>query len=143
MKLPLTLKFFTLAAALLPSLAFAGLSTLTVKISNATPSEGHLEVTLFNSEQTYLTEVYLQNSGIPDENGEYAATFTGLEEGEYAVVVVHDENDNQVYDNGILGFGSEALGYSNNVRPWFSRPGFDEVKFGVEGEQTEISIELH
>jgi uncharacterized protein (DUF2141 family) len=84
----------------------------------------------------------LQESGEPDESGQFTAKFAGLEEGEYAVVV-HDENGNDTYDSGILGFGSEGLGYSKNVRPWFFRPDFEEVKFMIEGETTEITIELN
>jgi len=130
-------------AVMLPSFAHAALPSLEVNVSNALPSEGHIEITLFNSEESFLTKAYLQKSGVPDENGEFTVTFAGLEEGEYAVVVVHDENDNKTYDSGFLGLGSEGLGYSNNVRQWFSRPEYDEVKFSVTGELTEISIELH
>ena len=137
--------FFALAGMILlvPQIAFSALPSLSVQVTNGIPSQGTIEVTLFNSEETFLQKVYLQDSGAPDENGSFTASFAGLEEGEYAVVVVHDENDNKTYDSGILGFGSEGLGYSNNVRQWFSRPDFSAVKFMVEVETTEISIELN
>lgn len=136
-------RLLTLCTLALPTFAIAALPSLTVHVTNAIPSQGQIEVTLFNSAETFMVEVDLQESGQPDENGEFTATFVSLEEGEYAVVVVHDENDNKTYDSGILGFGSEGLGYSNNVNPWFSRPDFDDVKIRVEGESTEITVELN
>lgn len=138
-----TTRIMIACALAFPTFAFAALPSLTVHVTNAVPSQGEIEVTLFDSAENFLTKVYLQESGVPDENGRFTANFAGLEEGEYAVVVVHDENGNETYDAGILGFGSEGLGYSNNVRQWFSRPDFEEVKFMIEGETTEITIELH
>ena len=109
---------------------------------NALPATGTVEVSLFNSEESFMQEVYIQKSGQVSESGEFTAEFAGLEEGEYAVVAVHDENGNQAYDSGFLGFGKEGLGYSNNVRPWFGRPDFEETKFSVKTERTEIEITL-
>jgi len=127
----------------LPAFAYAALPSLIVNVTGAVPSVGEIEVTVFDSAEDFMKNVYLQESGVPDENGRFTAKFAGLEEGEYAVVVVHDENGNETYDAGILGFGSEGMGYSNNVRQWFSRPDFEEVKFMIEGDTTEITIELH
>jgi uncharacterized protein (DUF2141 family) len=142
MKTSLISRSFALCALALPLNTLAGPS-LTVHVTDAAPSVGEIEVTLFNSAENFLNHIYLQQSGTPDENGEFTAEFAGIEAGEYAVVVVHDENGNKVYDAGILGFGSEGLGYSNNVRQWLSRPEFDEVKFLIEGDSTEITIALH
>jgi len=136
-------RIMSACALALPTLTFAALPTLIVNVTDAVPSVGEIEVTVFDSAENFMTNVYLQESGAPDETGQFTANFAGLEEGEYAVVVVHDENGNEAYDAGILGFGSEGLGYSNNVRQWFSRPDFQEVKFKVEGDTTEIMIELH
>jgi uncharacterized protein (DUF2141 family) len=57
------------------------------------------------------------------------------------VVVVHDENANGKLDTGWLGFGGESYAYSNDARPLFGRPSFDEAKFGV-GTATRITISL-
>ena len=129
-------------AILLPSLCWSALPDLAVHVINAKTASGTIEVSLFNSSESFLKQVHLQQAGTADENGELTVVFAALDEGEYAVVVVHDENGNEKYDSGILGFGSEGLGYSNNVRPWFSRPEFEEVKFSVESESREIEISL-
>jgi len=129
-------------ALLVPSLAAAELPDLTVRVTNALPATGTLEITLFNSDESFLKEAHLQQSGVASESGIYTAVFASIEEGEYAVVVVHDENGNQKYDSGFLGLGGENLGYSNNARPWLGRPDFEDVKFLVESESKEIEIHL-
>ncbi len=123
--------------------AVAELASLKVTVTGATTTTGTVEVTLFDSSESFLKKAFLQQSGKADVDGIIIAEFFGLPEGDYAVVVVHDENDNGTYDSGILGFGSEGLGYSNNVRPWLGRPDFDEVKFSIGTEPAEIEISLH
>lgn len=129
-------------ALILPALSWSALPDLTVHVINAKTETGLVEVSLFNSEETFLREVFLQQSGTVSESGDLTVTFAALEEGEYAVVVVHDENGNEKYDSGFMGFGGEGLGYSNNAQPWFFRPDFDDVKFSVTAESAEIEISL-
>ena len=121
----------------------AELSSLKVTVTNAVTTTGTVEVTLFNSSESFLKEAFLQQGGKVGEDGTFVAEFAGLEEGEYAVVAVHDENDNGAYDSGFLGFGGESLGYSNNARSWLSRPDFDDAKLSIGAEGTEIEISLH
>ena len=61
--------------------------------------------------------------------------------GRYAVVAVHDENENGKLDNGLLGFGGEGYGFSNGVRPLLGWPAFDAAAVTVESDMT-IEIEL-
>lgn len=74
-------------------------------------------------------------------NGAYEATFFAIPAGEYAVVVVHDENGNGRLDNGLLGLGGEPWGFSNSARPLLGRPDFADAAFEVR-EDTAIEIEL-
>lgn len=128
-------------AVLAPAICLAELPRLTVFISGADPAEGTVEVSVFNNAELFLKTPYMQQSGPVNENGEYATVFASLPEGEYAVVVVHDANENQKLDNGLFGFGGESYGYSNNVRPIFGRPDFSDASFNVT-ESTKIEIQL-
>ena len=67
--------------------------------------------------------------------------FTAVPVGEYAVVAVHDENDNGKLDTGLLGFGGEGYGFSNGVRPMLGWPDFEAAAFSVTGD-TRVEIEL-
>ena len=134
---------YTLLLSLLsPALALAESSGVRVLVSNLSPVTGTLEITLFDSAESFLKEPYLQQSGKADEDGSFEVEFVELPAGEYAVVVVHDENDNGKLDNGFLGFGGENYGYSNNIRPWFGRPDFKDVKFTVDQPETVVEIDF-
>jgi uncharacterized protein (DUF2141 family) len=131
-----------LVAALLPIAASAELPSIKLTVSGADPATGTIEATLFNSTEDFLMEAFLQESGEVAEDGSFSAEFVGLAAGEYAIVVVHDANDNGVYDAGMFGFGGESVAYSNDASSWLGRPGFDDAKFTVdEGGQT-IHISL-
>ncbi|RPH93529.1 MAG: DUF2141 domain-containing protein [Lysobacterales bacterium] len=136
------------AAALLALLPVIGQAAtgdesfdLTVRVVDADPVTGTLEISLFSSAEAFLKQPYLQTSGTVNEDGSHQALFAKLPPGEYAVVVVHDENGNGKLDTGFLGFGGESYAYSNDARPLFGRPSFDEVKFAV-GSATRITISL-
>jgi uncharacterized protein (DUF2141 family) len=112
-----------------------------VRVVDADPAAGTLEISLFNSAETFLKEPYLQTSGAVNEDGTHVARFGKVPPGEYAVVVVHDENGNGKLDTGFLGFGGESYAYSNDAHPLFGRPSFDEVKFAVDAD-TRVEITL-
>lgn len=125
-----------------PAASRAELPTVTVRVTNVASTSGTVEVSIFDSEETFLRRPYLQRSGKVTENGRFETVFAALPAGDYAVVVVHDANDNHQFDQGILGFGSEDYGYSNNVRTWFFRPDFDDVKFTLDNTPVLVEIDL-
>lgn len=128
--------------ALLPALGLAQVANITVRVVDAEPPTGTLEISLFNSADSFLKQPFLQTSGPVNADGQYLALFAKVPTGEYAVVVVHDENDNGKLDTGFLGFGGESYAYSNDARPLFGRPKFDKAKFAVTADtQLEISLE--
>lgn len=112
---------------------------LSVRVEGLTPSVGSVEISLFNSADTFMTKPFMQDSAVPDEEGVVEITFLNVFEGEYGLVVVHDENDNGLYDSGFLGFGAEPVAYSNNASPWLGRPSFDAVRFEVQ-EDLQVTI---
>lgn len=132
-----------LITGLLPATASAELPSIKLTVSGADPATGTIEASLFNSAADFLMEAFLQESGEVAEDGSFSAEFVGLEAGEYAIVVVHDANDNGVYDAGMFGFGGESVGYSNNASSWLGRPGFEDAKFtvGEAGQSIHISLD--
>lgn len=128
--------------ALAPQLAVAELPSIKLSVTGVDPATGRIEATLFDSADSFLLEAHLQESGDVTEDGTFEAEFVGLAEGEYAIVVVHDANDNGVFDSGFLGFGGESVGYSNDASSWLGRPGFDNAKFTVNSANQEVHISL-
>jgi uncharacterized protein (DUF2141 family) len=136
----LKLAFFI--SLLSPALVLAELPSVRVVVSGLSPAAGTVEVSLFDSAETFMIEPSLQQSGTAGEDGSFETEFVSLADGEYAVIVVHDANDNGELDSGFLGFGGESYGYSNNVRPWFGRPDFEDVKIMVDQPGTLVEIDL-
>lgn len=64
-----------------------------------------------------------------------------LAEGEYAVAVYQDLNENKVLDKGWFSIPKEPYGLSNNFRPRFSAPTYDDCKFKAVGK-TAITVLL-
>ncbi len=124
-----------------PPVEIKRMPRLKVTISGLASSSGTVEVSLFDSKETFMVKPFFQESGVPDEDGQLEIRFLNVFEGEYGLVVVHDENGNGLYDSGFLGFGAEPVAYSNNVRPWLGRPSFDAVKFDVQ-ENLDIAISM-
>ena len=125
-----------------PAAALAESPGVRVLVTNLSPAAGTVEISLFNSAESFMKAPYLQESVKVAESGDLESGFAGIPEGEYAVVVVHDANDNGKLDNGFLGFGAESYGFSNNARPWFGWPDFEEVKFTVREPGTLVEIDL-
>jgi uncharacterized protein (DUF2141 family) len=62
--------------------------------------------------------------------------FENIQPGTYAVAVAHDLNGNKTTDTNFVGMPTEDWGVSNNVRPSFRAPTFDEGKIQVKESQT-------
>ena len=130
------------AMTLCPLLAAAEVTTLEVKVSGAEPATGIIEISVFGSAEEFLKDSKYQRQCKPSEDGSCSVSFLMSMPGDYAVVVVHDANDNQKLDNGFLGFGAESFAYSNEAsNPLFGRASFEDAKIAVSGE-TKIEIVL-
>jgi uncharacterized protein (DUF2141 family) len=142
-QLMMHLRFALLATLiLLPVLAHAQLAKLTVVVSGIEPSTGTVEVSVFNTAESFMQKPLLQQSRKVDGLAETTFKFAGVLEGQYAVVVVHDENGNGVLDAGFLGFGGESFAYSNDAKSWLGRPSFEDASFTVSKDDVEILIGL-
>jgi acyl-CoA reductase-like NAD-dependent aldehyde dehydrogenase/uncharacterized protein (DUF2141 family) len=65
-----------------------------------------------------------------------------LAPGRYAVSVYQDTNGNHKLDSGIFGIPNEPVGASNNPRPGFGPPRFDQCSFQMQDKPISISISL-
>lgn len=57
-----------------------------------------------------------------------------LPAGRYAYSVLHDLNQNQYTDKNLVGYPKEPYGFSNNIRPWYKAPSFDECAFELRAD---------
>jgi uncharacterized protein (DUF2141 family) len=78
----------------------------------------------------------------PAEAGPMTLCVAAPENGRYAVVVYHDENDNHYFDRIWVGLPTEGFGVSNNPTLFFAPPSFEESAFEVNGELTHVEVDV-
>ncbi|WP_299365749.1 DUF2141 domain-containing protein [Winogradskyella sp.] len=130
----------TLALALTTLLGFSqddGI-TITVTIDNVTSDKGKVLMSLHTS------ETFMKGNGIMDaeteiKDGKVSIKFENVLPGEYAVLAMHDVNDNKRMDFEENGMPSESFGTSNNVMA-MGPPQYDDAKFKVEDEDLDLNI---
>ncbi len=76
------------------------------------------------------------------KTGSQSIVFTQLPPGRYALVVVHDENDNGLLDANILGVPTEGYCFSRDAQGIFSAPSFDAaaISLGEADVRATISV---
>ena len=58
------------------------------------------------------------------------------------MVCYHDENNNGKFDENMLGMPKEGYCFSNNVKPRFSAPNFNQCAFDYQGGDQSIAITM-
>ncbi|EAS18766.1 hypothetical protein BBFL7_00586 [Flavobacteria bacterium BBFL7] len=130
----------TIITLLLSALSFAqdDTITLTVTVPNATSDKGEMVFSL-NTEETFMKTAPVASAAVVIKDGVATATFENLEQGEYAVIVLHDLNGNQRMD---FKDGMPAENYNvSGGQMSFGPPVFGDAKFTLN-EDTELKIRL-
>ena len=83
----------------------------------------------------------VQNAEHKIEDGKVVITFENVVPGEYAIMVLHDKNENNRMDFQDGGMPAEDYGTSNNVMT-FGPPQYNNSKFSVTDEPLELIIKL-
>lgn len=65
-----------------------------------------------------------------------------LPPGEWAIALTQDLNENDLVDRNMVGIPTEPFALSNNVKPRFRIPTFEDCKFTVKGATTTVAISM-
>jgi len=127
---------FSLAVAI--TTLFSCLSAqnnLTVRVSDLNDSEGTLMIALYDSQQTFLSPMIKRAKSPVITGNSVTVEFKDLPQGEYAITLYQDSNNNRVLDLGKNKIPIEKYGFSNNVDPAVIKnvPTFEQCKFEVNG----------
>lgn len=137
-------------------LAFTGLLAAGVAHAEPSPNTATISVNvgpLRNSKGSLACRLHSSAEGFPRSGTGVVSrrvkiagattrcVFENVSPGTYAVVVLHDENDNRQCDKNRLGMPLEGYGVSNNHTYPMSAPKWGESKFEVEGGK-ERSLEI-
>ncbi len=112
--------------------------TITVTVDNVTSDNGKVLMSLHTSE-TFMKGKGIKNAETTIEDGKVTVTFENVLPGEYAILALHDENDNKRMDFEDNGMPKESFGMSNNVIA-MGPPQYEDAKFKVTSEDLDLNI---
>ncbi|HEV2247683.1 MAG TPA: DUF2141 domain-containing protein, partial [Terriglobia bacterium] len=127
-----------LLACSVPSRASGQGYTLTITAEGVSSSKGVVGVLIFNSPQGWPTDNAraFRAVAVPAHPGSVEIQISDLPPGDYAVVVLHDLNENRKLDRTWYGKPKEQWGMSENPPVHFSAPGFDKARFTLDRDET-------
>jgi uncharacterized protein (DUF2141 family) len=105
-------------------------ATLTIHVGNILPAGGTLRLGV------YTAALYpdddskpVASADVPAVSPETVVTLHNIPPGVYAIQAFQDLNSNNKMDTTWLGLPLEPFGFSQDAKPFLSKPGFDAVKF--------------
>lgn len=137
------LKKITLLLFLILFFEFDSKSQLIVEVTNIEVLEGRIELGLYDDPEVFLstTEQYRWLLK-PVESYTVIIAIDSLPEGWYAISLMHDLNSNGEMEKNFIGIPLEPYGFSNDIKPRFSKPDFEDAQFFYNGKSLNIKIDL-
>lgn len=119
------------------------LSKVQVVLDKSRSMKGSICFTVFNQEDGFPDEAdkALDEGCIGIERLPVVLDFE-LPQGYYALAVLHDENNDGEMNKGPFGMPKEGFGFSNNPELKWGAPSFEECKFLVKADLTDIKVDL-
>ncbi|HOZ30196.1 MAG TPA: DUF2141 domain-containing protein [Bacteroidales bacterium] len=106
-----------------------------ITITNIRNSQGTIKWAVFKNETQFKTyTTYVDAGYIQAKEGSLIIKTKEIPDGNYAVSVYHDENNNSKIDFNFLGLPMEGFGFSNNPTIYFGLPAYTECVFEKKGK---------
>ena len=117
---------------------------LIISITNVKTTNGNVRVGIYkkgndfpNEKDTYQNKVYKVT-----KTGSILIKIEDLPYGEYAIGIYQDENKNATLDKNFVGAPKEPFAFSNNVKPLFTAPDFEECRFQYTEDNVRMNLKL-
>ena len=123
-------KLVALLSFVLFSVVAFGQTTLTVTVKNIREPKGSIRVGLYTNETDFLKKIYL-GKVVKATGTEVTVVFDNLPAGDYAISIVHDENENEKLDSNTFGIPKEGYCFGNNVLGKFGPPEYEKAKVTI------------
>ena len=121
------------------------LGTVNVELSGLAQASGNVYIAVYDSDDDWLGEdVVMQRKVVIAEalDGELVRAALQLPPGEYALSIYYDENNNGKLDSNFIGIPKEPVAISNNARPSFGPPKYEDAVFTLGAEPLVQSITM-
>lgn len=134
-----TLALFFLIA--ISTLSFGQSGSITITVKKIKEVKGSILVGLYTTEKNFLKKPSYGRAA--KVNGsEVTIVFDNLPAGDYAVSIIHDENDNKEFDRTKIGFPKEGYCFGNNAHAKFGPPKYRDVKVSLKDEPINQTINM-
>lgn len=131
----------TLATSLvLSTAALAQAAEINLTVDDIRVTQGSISIAVYDTEQNYNGGEAVAVKTIPAAANSIEINFPELVDGQYAIKLLHDENDNGKLDTNFVGIPTEGYGFSNNGGR-FGPASYADAKFDVTGT-TELTINI-
>lgn len=115
-------------------------ASLTIVVKGVDTDKGHVLAALYTSAETWpKPDAAHATAKVKARRGGVTITFDELARGQYAIALMHDENDDGAMTYSMIGIPKEAYGFGNDARATFSAPSFGESLVTVDG-QVQVSV---
>jgi uncharacterized protein (DUF2141 family) len=117
---------------------------LTISVEGVRNADGVVGVLVFSSPQGWPDSVdgAIRAKAVPARSPIATLAIEDIPLGAYAVVVLHDENENKKLDRDFVGRPREGWGMSNNPKARASAPSFGRARFLLRRD-THLRIRLN
>jgi uncharacterized protein (DUF2141 family) len=130
-----------LTFVMFPAAAFLR-TTLKVEISNIKQGKGKIWIAVFRPEEKFGGDKPTIYKIVEVRSAATLRADFEIEPGRYALAVYHDLNENNMLDKNFVGIPKEPYGFSNDFRPRFSAPTFEDCAFDVPQDGRALSVKL-
>ena len=115
---------------------------LDIKVTDVRVQQGSLRIAVVDSAAGWSDGGKPVAGTVSKAQGsEQTFHFPDLPPGRYAVMVMHDENDNGTLDSNFMGMPIEGYGFSNNPAV-MRKPTFEEARFELGAAGSAITVRL-
>ena len=115
----------------------SGQAKLEVTVKNIRQAKGTIRVGLFDKEDTFLKKA-AEGKVVKASVSEVVVIFENVKPGEYALSVIHDENENGQLDSNVIGMPTEGFAFGNNAMGMFGPPSFEKAKLNLEANKAVV-----
>ena len=131
---------FVVGALLIAALP-ASAALVEVAVTGVHDARGHIRVDLCTRD-TFLKDSCPYSGAAVATPGSTVVAITGVPPGQYAAQVFHDETDQGVVHQNLLGIPKEAIGFSNDAPLHVRGPSFKDAAFSVGSGVDHITLKL-
>ena len=118
---------------------------ITVVITKLRNSDGEILISLYDKAEGFPRDrsTIIRTAAIPsDASGQVTTVFADLPHGEYAIAVLHDEDNSLGMTFGALHLPKEGYCFSNNLKVRFKPPKFKKAKFTLDGDNVTQNLRM-